>query len=68
MSLVKITSTDYISKQALSNVVNYCGRDNKCIFWEGLGINTNSTKSIVDSMKIVKRIYNAEDGKQLYQN
>ena len=64
MSLVKFIEGEYKDIYALPNVLGYCG--NKSILWDGLGVCTYNVNTVIDSMKVIKKIYNKEDGKMLY--
>lgn len=66
MSLVKVTESSYNDAYALADVFNYCGKMGKCIYWDGLGVCLHNIRTAMDSMRIIKRSYGKDSGKQLH--
>lgn len=66
MSLVKITNSSYDDAYALTDVFSYCDNIRKRIYCEGLGVCLHNIHTVIDSMRLVKKIYGKETGKQLH--
>lgn len=70
MSIIKLMTDDYNKVDDLERVINYVLRnkeqDEECVFWTGLGVNTDSAENVISDMRTVKRFHNKTDGKQLW--
>ena len=71
MSVIRIAPGNYDNPDALERVFNYCLKNiydgNGCKYWDGAGISSDSIKSAIFDMRMVKFCHNKMDGKQLHQ-
>lgn len=63
MSNLILMNRRYADAEAIDNVINYC--HSKCFDWWGMGVDLASTKSAINTMKFVKKVYGKETCKQL---
>lgn len=64
MSFIKMSNGSYYNLDAIEKEFKYC--TDKCEYWGGCGIRTDSINSAIFDMMQVKKFANKEDGKQLY--
>lgn len=73
MSDIKLITKGYKQKDDLDRVAKYIIREretddpNEVIWWDGLGVGTDSIEEALFDMRLVKNVYGKTEGKQLWQ-
>lgn len=68
MSIVTVNTKDYLKEDDLTRVVRYVVRADaeEDVFWDGLGVGTDSAENVIFDMFAVKQMFDKTEGKQLW--